>query len=78
MFATNLKAARESRKLSISALARKSHVHRVTLHHLEAGTRQPSMRTLDRIAAALDVDAGALLRAPPRRVRRPAKLRRTG
>jgi transcriptional regulator with XRE-family HTH domain len=71
MFAQNLAAARKARKLTISELARKSGVHRITLHRLETGRQQPRMATLAALADALSTDSSALLRAP-------RKLRRTG
>jgi transcriptional regulator with XRE-family HTH domain len=70
MFAENLRAAREARKLTISELARKANVHRITLHRLESGQQQPHMATLDALATALGVNASRLLRN--------RKLRRTG
>lgn len=79
MFASNLRAAREAKGLTISALARASNVHRVTLHRLEAGGGAPRMDTLDALAKALDVLPASLLaeRAPPRRAPR-RRLKKTG
>ena len=57
-----LKKAREKRKLTQQALADKVGVHQVTIARLESGTRQPSMDLLHRLAKALRVKVGELLK----------------
>jgi transcriptional regulator with XRE-family HTH domain len=56
-----LKRARTQRKLTQVALAKRVHVHPITIARLEAGTRQPSMALLQRLAKVLAVPVTALL-----------------
>jgi transcriptional regulator with XRE-family HTH domain len=56
-----LKTARQRRKLTQGALAKKIGVHQVTIARLESGTRRPSMAMLQRLAKALGVPVTALL-----------------
>ena len=56
-----LKTARERRNLTQARLAEKAGVHQVTIARLESGARRPSMRMLQRLAAALRVPLGKLL-----------------
>ncbi len=56
-----IKRWRLKRQLTQQALADKVGVHRVYLAKLEAGTRTPSLRTLERLAKALGVKVAALL-----------------
>ncbi len=57
-----LKKARQRRKLTQAALAKKVGVHQVTIARLETGKRQPSMDLLQRLAKALTVKVGDLLK----------------
>lgn len=57
-----LKKVRENRKLTQQALADKVGVHQVTIARLETGKRQPSMDLLHRLAKALRVKVGDLLK----------------
>ena len=57
-----LKKARERRKLTQAALANKVGVHQVTIARLETGERRPSMDLLQRLAKALKVRVGDLLK----------------
>ena len=57
-----LKKARERRKLTQQELADKIGVHQVTIARLETGKRQPSMDLLHRLAKALKVKVGELLK----------------
>jgi len=57
-----LKKARERRKLTQAALANKVGVHQVTIARLETGERRPSMDLLQRLAKALKVKVGDLLK----------------
>ena len=56
-----LKQARTRRKLTQVALAKRVQVHPITIARLEAGTRQPSMALLQRLAKALGVPVRRLL-----------------
>lgn len=62
-----VRAHRQSRGLSLSALAAKSELAKTSLSNIEAGVGNPSLETLWRIASALDVSVGALIDAdePP-------------
>ncbi len=57
-----LREAREQRKLTQAALAKKVGVHRVTIARLESGDRRPSMDLLQRIAKAFKMKVGDLLK----------------
>ncbi len=50
---TVLKKARERRKLTQAALAKRLGVHQVTIARLETGTRRPSAHLLQRLAKTL-------------------------
>jgi transcriptional regulator with XRE-family HTH domain len=52
---------RLKRKLTQQALADRVGIHRVYLAQLEAGTKTPSLGTLQRLAKALRVKVAALL-----------------
>jgi transcriptional regulator with XRE-family HTH domain len=60
---------REQRGLSLSALARRAAVGKATLSGLEAGTRNPTLETLQAVAAALDLPLTTLLSPPPATLR---------
>lgn len=60
---------RESRGLSLSELARRAAVGKATLSGLEGGTRNPTLDTLNAVAAALDLPLTALLAVPPSTLR---------
>jgi transcriptional regulator with XRE-family HTH domain len=70
-FAENLRRLRLERFLSQGELARRAGLHAVTLTRLEAGTTDPSTRTVRALAEALGVEPGGL--ASPDEV---AELRR--
>lgn len=57
-----LKRAREKRGMTQEQLAHKVGVHLVTISRIETGTRQPSMDLLQRLAKALKVKVGDLLK----------------
>ena len=57
-----LKKARERRKLTQQALADKVGVRQETIARLETDTRRPSMDLLQRLAKALKVKVGDLLK----------------
>ncbi|WP_255621456.1 helix-turn-helix domain-containing protein [Pseudonocardia sp. DSM 110487] len=60
---------RERRGMSLSELARRAAVGKATLSGLEAGTRNPTLDTLQAVAAALDLPLTALLSPPPATLR---------
>lgn len=60
---------RECRHLTQEGLARRLHTTRQTVSNWECGAKQPTMRTLVRVAGALDVPVTAffaLVEAGPR------------
>ena len=57
-----LKKARARKKITQAALAKRVGVHQVTIARLETGERQPSMDLLQRLAKALKVKVGELLK----------------
>lgn len=52
-----LKELRQARGLSVRGLAKKAEVSTETVYSVEHGRRQPSVRTLGKIAHALGVEA---------------------
>ncbi len=58
---TKLKELREARGLSVRGLAREAGISTETVYSVEHGKRQPSMKTLGKIARALEVDPKDLL-----------------
>lgn len=61
-FARNLKRAREHAELSQEALADKAGMHRNEISLLERGEREPKIGTVARLAKALGVKSGDLLK----------------
>jgi transcriptional regulator with XRE-family HTH domain len=59
-----LRRLRESRGVSLSALARAAGIGKATLSGLEHGTRNPTLETLYAVAGALGVPLTALVLAP--------------
>jgi transcriptional regulator with XRE-family HTH domain len=60
-FARTIKRARHASKLSQNALARRAKVTQAYISELEAGSREPSLRVLRRLADALGVSPGVLM-----------------
>jgi transcriptional regulator with XRE-family HTH domain len=60
-----VRALREERGLSLSALARLASVGKATLSGLEAGTRNPTLDTLHSVAAALGLPLTAIVSGAP-------------
>jgi transcriptional regulator with XRE-family HTH domain len=58
---SRVRMLREQRGISLSELARRASVGKATLSGLEAGTRNPTLETLQAVAAALDLPLTALL-----------------
>ena len=52
---------REEKGLSIEALALEADINRNYLGDLERGTRNPTLKVLERIAKALEIDLSTLL-----------------
>lgn len=50
-----LKRLREKRALSLTDLAEKSGVNRITIHRIETGKQKPMPRTIRKLAEALQV-----------------------
>ncbi len=60
-----IRALRQSRGLSISAVSRATQLSKTSISTIEAGTGNPSLETLWRIANALDITLGALFEKTP-------------
>jgi transcriptional regulator with XRE-family HTH domain len=56
----NLKRLREKQSLSLTDLAQKSGVNRITIHRIENGKQKPMPRTVRKLADALQVDVEKL------------------
>ena len=65
-----LRAWRERRGYSLRELGERSGVSYVTIAKIEAGTMSPTVMTLDKLAAALDVRVRDLFPSTPRHPRR--------
>ncbi|OLC15994.1 MAG: hypothetical protein AUH29_06355 [Candidatus Rokubacteria bacterium 13_1_40CM_69_27] len=61
-----LRRWRERRGLSLRALGERSGVSYVTIARVEAGTKSPTVTTLEKLAAALGVSVRDLFSAEPR------------
>jgi len=55
-----LKRLREKRALSLTDLAEKSGVNRITIHRIETGKQKPMPRTIRKLAEALQVNVEEL------------------
>ncbi|NPV80695.1 MAG: helix-turn-helix transcriptional regulator [Firmicutes bacterium] len=56
-----IKALREQRRLSQQELAKAAGVAQASIHYIETGQKSPTVRTLDKLAAALGVPVSELL-----------------
>ena len=66
--ATNLRVMRLAQGLSQEELAHRAGVHRTYLGSVERGERNVSIDSIERLAGALGIDVGELVRLPgPRR-----------
>jgi XRE family transcriptional regulator, regulator of sulfur utilization len=70
-----LRRLRESRGISLSALARSAGIGKATLSGLELGTRNPTLETLYAVAGALGVPLTALVLEPGARPAAAADVR---
>jgi transcriptional regulator with XRE-family HTH domain len=61
LVARNFRRVRLARGVSLAALSRHSGVARATLHALEAGSANPTLETLNTVAAILGVTLGELV-----------------
>jgi transcriptional regulator with XRE-family HTH domain len=61
-FGDRIRGHRQKLGLSQETLALKSGINRTYIGTLEAGERNPSLENIARLACALDVDAGELVR----------------
>jgi len=59
-FATNVKRARAASGLTQEALAERSGLHLTHIARIELAQREPGVRSVARLAAALGVDANTL------------------
>ncbi len=66
LLGANVRAARRRKGVTQEALALDAGMKRSYLSDLERGTRSPSVRAVERLAVALDLEAWELL-APPDR-----------
>ncbi len=65
IFGRNVRQWRTKQGLSQEELALESGMKRSYVSDLERGTRNPSIKAIARLAAALDVEPDILLRAKP-------------
>jgi transcriptional regulator with XRE-family HTH domain len=63
----NLRLARKRHDLTQEEVAERSGVHATEVSRIEAGKRDPKVSTLERLAAAVEVSPGELLRKRPTR-----------
>jgi transcriptional regulator with XRE-family HTH domain len=73
--ALRLRAWRERRGYSLRDLGARAGVSFVTIAKIEAGTMSPTVMTLGKLAAALDIQIRDLFPSTPRRRRRPKEPR---
>ncbi len=71
----NLRAYRQARGISQEAFADELGVHRTYMGGIERGERNLTLKSLERIAARIDLDPLALLEPPEREPDRPAGRR---
>ena len=64
-FGRNLRAYRIQRQLSQEDLGEIAGLHRTYISGLERGIRNPSIRIVAQLAAALEIEPGDLLRGEP-------------
>jgi transcriptional regulator with XRE-family HTH domain len=62
----NLRAARERLGLTQEQISQRSGVQAGEVSRIERGMRDPKVSTLERLAKAVEVDPGDLLRPPSR------------
>jgi transcriptional regulator with XRE-family HTH domain len=62
-----IREKREAAGLSVSEAARRAGLHRLHWHQLETGLRDPTVKTIYKIAGALKMKPGDLLNLAERR-----------
>ncbi len=67
-FGRRLRAVREQRGMSLDDLGHEAKVHPTAIWRMEHGGREPRLASIERLAAGLDVEPGALLPAAECRV----------
>jgi len=67
-FGLVIKTLRHARNLSQETLALEANIDRTFLSQLETGRKQPSLLTIFRLAAALHVEASAVIRLVERQI----------
>lgn len=67
VFAANLRRLRNERGLAQDDLAYEAEVSRSYLSQLEKGAFYASLKTIEKLAAALNVEPGELLKLPDRK-----------
>ena len=70
--ASSLRRERERQKLSMNAVAAKAGLSQQMVSYVERGMRNPTLETLLRLAAALEVDLAAVIAEALRKPRRPS------
>jgi transcriptional regulator with XRE-family HTH domain len=71
VFARNLRAARQAKGLSQEELAHRANIDRTYISSLERSVYNASIDVVDRLATVLGIEAGALLKRPPKEPRMP-------
>jgi transcriptional regulator with XRE-family HTH domain len=66
VFARNLRRYRQQRGLSQEALAHEAGIDRTYISALERSVYSPSITTVEKLAAVLEVEAASLLQRPPK------------
>jgi transcriptional regulator with XRE-family HTH domain len=66
VFATNLRRLRHAKGLSQDVLAYEAEVSRSYLSQIEKGAFFVSLRILEKLAKALDIEPAELLKSPPK------------
>lgn len=61
-FIKNMVSIRKEKKLSQEKLAELSNLHQTYISDVERGVRNPSLKTIEKIANALDVEAYKLFK----------------
>lgn len=64
--ATNLRLLRLARDLTQEELADRAQLNRSYIGGIERGNRNLTLRNLEKLARALEADAGDLLKEPPK------------
>lgn len=64
-FGQNVRYWRKQRGLSQEEFADRAHLHPTYVSGIESGHRNPTIKVMERIAAALDVEPAALLSLHP-------------